>query len=85
VDNELIKLLRSGKRAAKKSRTDQGYAIIRTKQGLEKVALSEVEIPQFHGRVGTTRRSSKGRTYRAPNGRRYYVENWDNAVVSYKV
>jgi len=32
---------------------------------------------RFEGKAGTLRRSSKGRTYRAPNGRRVFVdETW---------
>jgi hypothetical protein len=37
----------------------------------------------FSGKVGSTRRSRKGRTYREPNGKRYY-EGLDS-IPAYKV
>lgn len=40
-------------------------------------------IGKFDGKVGTTVRSRKGRTYKAPNGSRKYIAPLDNEVVMY--
>lgn len=41
-------------------------------------------IGAYEGKVGSMKRSSKGRSSRLPNGRRYYVNNYDVDVVAYK-
>lgn len=62
-----------------------GFAMIRGENGLEKVSLSKLQVGTFEGKTGTPRRSRKGRTYPAPNGKRYYVGHYDSPeVVSYQ-
>jgi hypothetical protein len=41
----------------------------------------------FTGKAGTMKRSRKGRTYRAPNGSRTYLNNWwdETTVIAYQI
>lgn len=80
LDPKLIKALMSGRKITKKA---QRFALIRTEDGIEKVPLKNLEPGEFHGKVGTTRRSRKGRTYKAPNGSRKFQPNWEQEVVAY--
>jgi len=40
-------------------------------------------VGSFQGKQGSLRRSNKGRTYRAPNGSRRYIADWENTAVAY--
>jgi hypothetical protein len=80
---EKLKELLSGPRNKKPAQ--QGYALIRTENGLERVSLANLEVGGFIGNVGSTRRNRKGRQYRLPNGRRHYAPNWEVEVIAYKV
>ena len=78
-----IQSLMSG--ARKKNPAQKGFALIRTESGLEKVSLRDLNngVGSFDGKTGTPKRSRKGRTYPAPNGRRFYAPNWQDDVVLY--
>lgn len=41
------------------------------------------ESGSFVGKAGTMRRSNKGRSYRAPNGSRRYVIDYNTEVIAY--
>jgi len=61
------------------------FMLVKTAQGtIEAQAFKTAEISKFEGKVGTVRRSRKGRTRRNANGRRYYVRNFDLDIVAYK-
>lgn len=83
LSNAQIDELFKPRRSSKKSST--GYAWIKTPQGLDKVSLSALKsgVGQYSGKQGTIKRSRKGQTRIQPNGSRYYVNNWDEEVVSY--
>lgn len=82
MDRELIAALMSG--GSKSKAAQSGFALVRTENGLEKVALDKINLGGFEGKAGTARRSRKGRTYRAPNGRRHYAGQYETPeVVSY--
>jgi hypothetical protein len=51
-----------------KTKSSTGYALVRTGTGVDKVPLDSVRIPGFDSKLGTAKRSRKGRTYRAANG-----------------
>ena len=57
----------------KREVTSKAWAIM---SNGEKVSLEGkmATIMRFEGKAGTSRRSSKGRTYRMPNGSRRYVD-----------
>lgn len=84
--SEITKLLASGgyKRRATQVATTCHFA--RDPQGvLVRVAGKPPAgtIGKFEGKVGTTRRSRKGRTYHAPNGSRKYIAPYEQEVVMY--
>lgn len=84
VSTELIRDLMEGK---KKQGKTKKFALVRTDNGLEFENLSKsttAKVGSYQGNVGSARRSRKGRTYRAPNGSRYYVPG-ELDVVAYKV
>lgn len=37
----------------------------------------------YQGKAGSVRRSNKGRTYRAANGTRRYIRDYDSEVIAY--
>jgi hypothetical protein len=82
MDNELIKLLLAPRAA--KARAAQPTAIVRGSEGLERASVDSLAKGQFVGKQGTPRRSRKGATRIAANGRRYYEVAWDSPVVAYK-
>lgn len=85
MERQLIELLISGRRKPRAAQVG-GYALVRAENGLEKVALAKLEVGQFEGKQGTPRRSRKGRTYRAPNGRRFMAHQWEKPeVVLYRL
>lgn len=48
--------------------------------------MSDYDLGKFEGKVGTTRRSSKGRTVRMPNGsRKYIAPRGEGRVIAYKL
>lgn len=81
MDRKLIEALMSGRKIKKQA---QRFALIRTQEGIERTSLTNLEVGQYEGKVGTTRRSRKGRTYKSPNGSRRYQPNWENEVIAYK-
>jgi hypothetical protein len=55
-----------------------------TQDGWEHFTQDKHDLGSFHGRAGTTKRSRKGRTYRAPNGVRKYHPWNPQEVIAYK-
>jgi hypothetical protein len=72
-------------------RKNLGTVFVRTSEGLESRKIRKMgdhEFGEHIGNVGTMRRSSKGRTYRMPNGSRKYAGTWwhgEHEVVAYKL
>ena len=65
---------------------DKGFAMVRTDEGLIKLPLTpevKASIGRFEGKQGSTRRSSKGRTWIMPNGYVKYIASTDMEVVGY--
>lgn len=54
-----------------------------TQEGWQEGKPQSFESGSFQGRAGTIRRSNKGRTYRAPNGSRRYIIDYNTEVIAY--
>lgn len=84
--DDLTRML--SQKPTKRKSTSSRCAIIRTENGLERVPMIEIkaaDLGNFVGKVGSMRRSRKGRSYRAPNGSRRYLHGDGIEVVAYKV
>jgi len=89
IDQELIESLYAT-RTGKNSPRSKGFVIERSEEGLEVRGIAKMgdhDFGSFQGKVGTMRRSTKGRSRRMPNGSRRYVHNWfeQPTVVAYKL
>jgi hypothetical protein len=83
MDQALINALLNPKpRKAKKE--VKPNALIRTESGVEQAFLKPSEFGEFRGKLGSTKRSRKGRSYRAANGSVKYEPNWETEVIAYK-
>ena len=62
-----------------------GYALVRTENGLEKlpIAQAKASLGKFESRQGSIRRSAKGRTRIMPNGYARYNGITELDVVAY--
>jgi hypothetical protein len=83
MDEKLLLMLANPQRRRKVP--SKGYALVRSDDGLERVSLKGLEVGHFDSKVGTPRRSRKGRTYHAPNGYANYVPYGGSEVVAYKL
>lgn len=77
-------------REARTGKKGKGFVMVRTEDGLSKQVIEKMgdhDFGAFEGKVGTMRRSTKGRTRRMPNGSRRYVRSWfaEDAVVAYSL
>jgi hypothetical protein len=82
ISTDLVKQL-----MAKKVSKPAKWAMLRNESGLEIVAVNKsttVRVGSFQGNVGSIARSRRGRTYRKPNGERYYLQGSED-IVAYKV
>ncbi len=82
LSDAAIKMLFAPK--PRKLRTSKRYMVTNTSEGLVREPFATSEIAHYEGKVGTVRRSRKGKTQRQANGRRFYVPNFDKEVVAYK-
>lgn len=82
MDRQLIEALMGGRRIQKKAQAS-AFALIRTENGVEKVSLKDLETGHFDSKLGTTKRSRKGRTYKAANGYTKFAPNWDTEVIAH--
>jgi len=69
LDVKTIESLLASKRSSQSKLGKYCFADGRVEQGKPPADL----VGSFHGNVGSTRRSTNGRTYRAPNGSRRYL------------
>jgi len=90
LDQELIDTLyatRTGKNSprAKGKVFERKPGELATWTGIAK--MGDHDFGSFEGKVGSVRRSTKGRSRRMPNGRRKYVQNWfeETTVIAYKL
>ena len=82
ISTDLVKQL-----MAKKVSKPAKWAMLRNESGLEIVAVNKsttVRVGSFQGNVGSIARSRRGRTYRKPNGERYYLQGSED-IIAYKV
>jgi hypothetical protein len=90
LDQDLIDTLYATRTGVKSPRA-LGKVITRNAPGDLEVSgiakMGDHDFGSFQGKVGTMRRSTKGRSRRMPNGSRRYVHNWfeSNTVVAYKL
>jgi hypothetical protein len=83
LDRQVIEALTSGRKL--KSRTER-FAIVRdgAGTGVNKVPAADIKpegFGYFDSKVGTMRRSRKGRTYHAPNGYSRYAGQYETPEV----
>ena len=83
LSSEIVKDLMT-----KKVSKPRKWALLRNESGtLEMVSVSKStteRVGSFQGNVGSMARSRKGRSYRKPNGERYYLQGSQD-VIAYKV
>jgi hypothetical protein len=86
MDKDLIQALLSGKRIKPKLvEATKEYALIRDGSQVKRVLLADVKggVGEFDSKLGSTKRSRKGRTYRAANGYARYAANHETEVICY--
>jgi hypothetical protein len=87
MEKDLLQALLSGKRIKPKLvEATKEYALIREADGkVKRVLLADVKggVGEFDSKLGSTKRSRKGRTYRAANGYARYAANHETEVIAY--
>lgn len=91
LDRATLDAIFATKASRKRKPQGKGKAFVRGEDGLTSqviMRMGDVNLGKFEGNVGSVKRSRKGRTYHAPNGRRFYNplhESGDDQVVAYKL
>lgn len=92
LSEDQLAVIYATKESRRRKPEGKGTVFVRSEEGLNTAVIKRMgdwDLGTHVGNVGTTKRSRKGRTYKAPNGvRKYQPHDYDRGaptVVAYKL